>query len=151
MEAFLPYRGGDSCCSSRSHSTDSSVDFTFVSCKPSVSPERASRSRGQGSAGGVYRPSRGCASPDSVGAMKSLQPVQRKSKSLNGLQQESTDGSPYLVRSPVHPRLLRQSSAKSRLRNGSPERHPEPYTHAEDITQLPHKVTWHTIQQHAFL
>lgn len=151
MGAFLPYRGGDSCCSSRSHSTDSSIDFAFVSCNPSVSPDRASHSRGRSSAGGVYRPSRGCASPDSVSVMKSLQPVQRKSKSLNGLQLESTDSRPYLVRSPVHPRLLRQSSAKSRLRNGSPERHPEPNTHAEEITQLLHKVTWHTIQQHAFL
>ncbi|MCI4382304.1 hypothetical protein PGIGA_G00013530 [Pangasianodon gigas] len=141
MGAFLPYRSGDSRCSSRSHSTDSSIDIAFVSCSPSLSPDRQSHSRGRSSGGGVYRPSRGCVSPDSASAMKPLQPVQRKSKSLNGLQLDSIDSRPHMVRSPVHPRLVRQSSAKSRLRNSSPERHHEPNTHttAEELTQQLHK------------
>ncbi|KAG7328660.1 hypothetical protein KOW79_008604 [Hemibagrus wyckioides] len=138
MGAFLPYREGDSRCSSRSHSTDSSIDIAFVSCNPSLNPDRQSHSRVHSSVGGVYRPNRGCVSPDS---MKPLQPVQRKSKSLNGLQLDSIDGHAHLVRSPIHPRLVRQSSAKSRLRNSSPERHHEPNTHttAEDLTQQLHK------------
>lgn len=140
MEAFLPYRGGDSHCSSRSHSTDSSIDIAFVSCKPSVSPNHQSQSRGRRSGGGVYRASRGCVSPDSVSMMKPLQPVQRKSKSLNGLQLDSIDS--HLVRSPVHPRLVRQSSAKSRLRNSSPERHHHK-PNADEVTQQLHKVTQH--------
>lgn len=143
MGAFRPYRGGDSRCSSRSHSTDSSIDIAFVSCNPSLSPERQSHSRGRSSRGGVYRPRRDCVSPDSASVMK---PVQRKSKSLNGLQLDSIDSRPHLVRSPAHPRLVRQSSAKSRLRNSSPERHHEPNTHtntAEELTQQLHKVTQH--------
>ncbi|XP_060789342.1 rho guanine nucleotide exchange factor 33 isoform X2 [Neoarius graeffei] len=142
MEAFLPYRGGDSRCSSRSHSTDSSIDIAFVSCKPSVSPNHQSQSRGRRSGGGVYRASRGCVSPDSASMMKPLQPVQRKSKSLNGLQLDSIDSRPHLVRSPVHPRLVRQSSAKSRLRNSSPERHhhePNAHANADEVTQQLHK------------
>lgn len=131
MEAFLPYKGRDSRCSSRSHSTDSSIDIAFLSCSPSLSPDSQSHSRGRSSGCGVYR-------PDSASVMK---PVQRKSKSLNGLQLESIDSHPHPVRSPVHPRLVRQSSAKSRLRNSSPERHhePNPHTTAEEL----HKVTQH--------
>ncbi|XP_053489577.1 rho guanine nucleotide exchange factor 33-like isoform X1 [Ictalurus furcatus] len=125
MEAFLPYKGRDSRCSSRSHSTDSSIDIAFLSCSPSLSPDSQSHSRGRSSGGGVYR-------PDSASVMK---PVQRKSKSLNGLQLESIDSHPHSVRSPVHPRLVRQSSDKSRLRNSSPERHHEPNLHttAEEL------------------
>ncbi|KAK3563457.1 hypothetical protein QTP86_028874, partial [Hemibagrus guttatus] len=138
MGAFLPYREGDSRCSSRSHSTDSSIDIAFVSCNPSLNPDCQSHSRVHSSVGGVYRPNRGCVSPD---PMKPLQPVQRKSKSLNGLQLDSIDSHAHLVRSPIHPRLVRQSSAKSRLRNSSPERHHEPNTHttAEELTQQLHK------------
>lgn len=132
MGSFLPYRDGDSHGSNRSHSTDSSIDIAFVSCSPSLNPDHQSHGRGQSSAGGVYRPNRGCVSPDST---KILQPVQRKSKSLNGLQLDSID-------SPAHPRLVRQSSAKSRLRISSPERHHEPNTHttAEELKQQLHKV-----------
>ncbi|GAA6088630.1 rho guanine nucleotide exchange factor 33 isoform X3 [Tachysurus ichikawai] len=131
MGSFLPYRDGDSHGSNRSHSTDSSIDIAFVSCSPSLNPDHQSHGRGQSSAGGVYRPNRGCVSPDST---KILQPVQRKSKSLNGLQLDSID-------SPAHPRLVRQSSAKSRLRISSPERHHEPNTHttAEELKQQLHK------------
>ncbi|XP_060734924.1 uncharacterized protein arhgef33 isoform X2 [Tachysurus vachellii] len=138
MGSFLPYRDGDSHCSSRSHSTDSSIDIAFVSCSPSLNPDHQSHGRGQSSAGGVYRPNRGCVSPDST---KILQPVQRKSKSLNGLQLDSIDSPAHPVRSPIHPRLVRQSSAKSRLRNSSPERHHEPNTHttAEELKQQLHK------------
>ncbi|XP_046710987.1 rho guanine nucleotide exchange factor 33 isoform X1 [Silurus meridionalis] len=137
METFLPYRHGDSRCSSRSHSTDSSLDITFVSCSPSLSPDCQSHSRGQSSRGGVYRPSCGRGSPDSASVMKPLQQVQRKSRSLNGLQLDSFDSGPHVIRSPAHPRLVRQSSAKSRLRNSSPERHHEPNTHtiADELTQ----------------
>ena len=61
---------------------------------------------------------RGCVSPDSVGLMRPrpLQAVQRKSKSLNGLQLDSIDSSAHSGRG-IHPRLERQSSAKSRLRH----------------------------------
>ncbi|XP_053365484.1 rho guanine nucleotide exchange factor 33 isoform X4 [Clarias gariepinus] len=137
MGAFLPDGDVDVCCSSRSHSTDSSIDIAFVSCSPSLSPNHQSHSRGRSSGGGVYRPSHGCVSPDSASVMKPLQLSQRKSKSLNGLQLDSIDSRPHLARSPVHPRLVRQSSAKSRLKNSSPERHQETNTHtsAAELTQ----------------
>ncbi|KAF5904197.1 rho guanine nucleotide exchange factor 33 isoform X1, partial [Clarias magur] len=96
MGAFLPYGDMDACCSSRSHSTDSSIDIAFVSCSPSLSPSHQSHSKGRSSGGGVYRPSHGCVSPDSASVLKPLPLGQRKSKSLNGLQLDSIDSRTHL-------------------------------------------------------
>ncbi|TSS85073.1 Rho guanine nucleotide exchange factor 33 [Bagarius yarrelli] len=132
MGAFLPFRDRDSHCSSHSHSTDSSIDVAYMSCNPSNHPDHRGRRR----RGGVHRHNRGCMSPDSTSVM---QPVQRKSKSLNGLQLDTIDSHAYLVSSPAHPRLMRQSSAKSRLRNSSQEKDHNPDTHtiAEEDSRPP--------------
>ncbi|XP_042565428.1 rho guanine nucleotide exchange factor 33-like [Clupea harengus] len=139
LGAFLPYEGGDSLCercSSHSPSSDSSIDIAFVRCSPAPSPPHKSH----GAAGSkqshearAYRVGRGCVSPDSVGLMRPrpLQAVQRKSKSLNGLQLDSIDSSAHSGRG-IHPRLERQSSAKSRLR------HHDTHTDTEDQTHVTH-------------
>ncbi|XP_022528460.2 rho guanine nucleotide exchange factor 33 isoform X1 [Astyanax mexicanus] len=133
MGAFLPYGGGDSRCSSPSHSSDSSIDIAFVRCSPSPGAGHQSHGGGRSSGGGVYRSNRGCVSPDSVGMMRPrpLQAVQRKSKSLNGLQMDSIDSHTHQVRTPVHPKLERQSSGKSRLRHSSPQRRHETHAHTD--------------------
>ncbi|KAL6478328.1 hypothetical protein MHYP_G00141630 [Metynnis hypsauchen] len=142
MGVFLPYGGDDSRCSSPSHSSDSSIDIAFVRCSPSPGPGHQLHGNGRSSGGGVYRPNRSCVSPDSAGMMRPrpLQAVQRKSKSLNGLQLDSIDSHSHQVRTPVHPRLERQSSAKSRLRRSSPPHRHEthPHTGAEELTQQVH-------------
>ncbi|XP_062863551.1 rho guanine nucleotide exchange factor 33 isoform X2 [Trichomycterus rosablanca] len=144
MEAFLPYKGADSHCSSASHSTDSSIDIAFVRCSPSISPDQPSHERGRSRKGGAYRAKRGHASPDSAGMMmpRPLQAVQRKSKSLNGLQIDNTDSHQHPVRSPVHQRLVRQSSARTRLTHSSPERCHETHAHVatEELAQHLHRT-----------
>uniref|UniRef100_W5KUV6 Rho guanine nucleotide exchange factor (GEF) 33 n=1 Tax=Astyanax mexicanus TaxID=7994 RepID=W5KUV6_ASTMX len=141
MGAFLPYGGGDSRCSSPSHSSDSSIDIAFVRCSPSPGAGHQSHGGGRSSGGGVYRSNRGCVSPDSVGMMRPrpLQAVQRKSKSLNGLQMDSIDSHTHQVRTPVHPKLERQSSGKSRLRHSSPQRRHETHAHT-DAEELPIQI-----------
>ncbi|XP_030643194.1 rho guanine nucleotide exchange factor 33 [Chanos chanos] len=138
--AFLPYGGGNSHCSSPSHSSDSSIDIAFVRCSPSHSPAHQSHTGGRNSGSGVYRTGRGCVSPDSVGMMRPrpLQAVQRKSKSLNGLQLDSIDSHVHQIKNPAHPRLERQSSAKSRLRHSSPQRRHDTHTHTDTEEQAQH-------------
>ncbi|XP_052001148.1 rho guanine nucleotide exchange factor 33 [Xyrauchen texanus] len=131
---LFPFGGGDSRCSSPSHSSDSSIDIAFVRCSPSQTPLHQSHNRGRSSGGVVYRSNRGCVSPDSVDIVgpRSLQAVQRKSKSLNGLQMDSTDSHAHQTKIPGHPRLERQSSAKSRLRSSSPKHRYETHTDTEE-------------------
>ncbi|XP_066527860.1 rho guanine nucleotide exchange factor 33 [Hoplias malabaricus] len=139
LGAFLPYGGGgDSRCSSPSHSSDSSIDIAFVSCSPSPGSSHQSHGGARSSRGGVYRLNRECVSPDSAGMMRPhpLQAVQRKSKSLNGLQLESIDSHAHQVKTPVHPRLERKSSGKSRLKHSSPQHRHETHTDAEELTQI---------------
>nr|XP_055027751.1 rho guanine nucleotide exchange factor 33 isoform X1 [Misgurnus anguillicaudatus] len=123
LGALLPYRGGDTPCSSPSHSSDSSIDIAFVRCSPSHSPPDLSQSRGRSSGGMIYRSNRGGVLLDSADIMKPrpLQAVQRKSKSLNGLQMDRIDSHAQQMRIPTHPKLERQSSAKTILRPGSPK------------------------------
>ncbi|XP_048862672.1 LOW QUALITY PROTEIN: rho guanine nucleotide exchange factor 33 [Brienomyrus brachyistius] len=76
----------DNCSSA---SSNSSVDITFVRCPKNRSQEPYA---GRGVQDGSHRyPGRGCASPDQVDMSRhrSLQAVQCKSKSLNGLQLDS--------------------------------------------------------------
>ncbi|XP_016385288.1 uncharacterized protein LOC107721667 [Sinocyclocheilus rhinocerous] len=90
LSALFPYGAGGSRCSSPSHSSDSSIDIAFVRCSSSHSPPRQSHSRGRRAGGVVYRSNRACVSPDSADIVRPhpLQAVQRKSKSLNGLQMD---------------------------------------------------------------
>ncbi|KAG7492937.1 hypothetical protein MATL_G00019640 [Megalops atlanticus] len=99
-------------------SSDSSIDIAFVRCPKSHSREPYSGGQGR-------FPGRGCVSPDEIGLTRHrpLQAVQRKSKSLNGLQLDSplnNDNGP--VDFPMnskgphrgeHARLERQSSRGS--------------------------------------
>ncbi|XP_076850678.1 uncharacterized protein arhgef33 isoform X3 [Brachyhypopomus gauderio] len=91
--AFPSCGGGGSHCSSPSHSSDSSIDITFVRCNPPIKPGHQSHSEGLGSRGGVCRSTRGCGSPDSASMVKQLplQAVQRNCTSRNGLQLDSSD------------------------------------------------------------
>ncbi|XP_051502373.1 rho guanine nucleotide exchange factor 33-like isoform X2 [Myxocyprinus asiaticus] len=134
LRAFFPYGGRDSHCSSPSHSSDSSIDIAFVRCSPSHSPPHQSHSRGRSSGGVVYRSNRGCVSPDPADIVRPrpLQAVQRKSKSLNGLQMDSIDSHAQQAKTPGHPRLERQSSAKSRQRSSSPKHRYETHTDTEE-------------------
>lgn len=153
LGAFLPYEssvvGGNSsmcdrCPSSPSPSSDSSIDIAFVRCSPAPSPAHPSHGGSSNAVGNsrrsnegrAYRAGRGCVSPDSVGLMRPrpLQAVQRKSKSLNGLQLDSIDSSAHSNR--VHPRLERQSSAKGRLRHH--DTHAHTHTDTEDQTHVTH-------------
>ncbi|XP_062375172.1 rho guanine nucleotide exchange factor 33 [Sardina pilchardus] len=148
LGAFLPYEGlgggGDSsacerCPSSQSASSDSSIDIAFVRCSPapgSAHPSHAAAASRRSNDGRAYRAGRGCVSPDSVGLMRPrpLQAVQRKSKSLNGLQLDSIDSPAHSGRGGVHPRLERQSSAKGRLRHHDTHTH----TDTEDQTHVMH-------------
>ncbi|XP_041920895.1 rho guanine nucleotide exchange factor 33 [Alosa alosa] len=152
LGAFLPYEGlgggGDSsacerCPSSPSASSDSSIDIAFVRCSPAPSPGNPSHAAAAAASrrsneGRAYRAGRGCVSPDSVGLMRPrpLQAVQRKSKSLNGLQLDSIDSPAHSGRSGVHPRLERQSSAKGRLRHH--DTHAHTHTDTEDQTHVMH-------------
>ncbi|KAL2082895.1 hypothetical protein ACEWY4_020668 [Coilia grayii] len=138
LGAFLPYEGGDSVCdrcSSPSPSSDSSIDIAFVRCSPAPSPGHQSHyaAAKRSNEGRAYRAGRGCVSPDSVGLMRPrpLQAVQRKSKSLNGLQLDSIDGSAHSAR-PAHLKLERQSSAKGRLRQQ--DTHAHTHTDMDDPT-----------------
>ncbi|XP_051578585.1 rho guanine nucleotide exchange factor 33 [Myxocyprinus asiaticus] len=134
LGALFPFGGGDSHCSSPSHSSDSSIDIAFVRCSPSQTPPHQSHSRGRSSGGVVYRSNRGCVSPDPVDIVgpRPLQAVRRKSKSLNGLQMDSIDSHAHQMKTPGHPRLERQSSAKSRLRSSSPKQRYETHTDTEE-------------------
>ncbi|XP_018595513.2 rho guanine nucleotide exchange factor 33 [Scleropages formosus] len=84
-------------CSSAS--SDSSIDIAFVRCPKSHVREPYPGGSSSGSRDGGYKyPNRGSVSPDETGLMRhrSLQAVQRKSKSLNGLQLDTStvsDGS----------------------------------------------------------
>ncbi|XP_077438015.1 rho guanine nucleotide exchange factor 33 [Vanacampus margaritifer] len=97
-------------CSSAS--SDSSIDIAFVKCpKAPVTPSRhAPTSRDIFGNGYNKLPNRGCVSPDEAVLMRQahqrpLQPSQRKkSKSLNGLQMDST------VMDGGHAKLERQGS-----------------------------------------
>ncbi|TRY94094.1 hypothetical protein DNTS_027323 [Danionella cerebrum] len=138
--ALFSYRAGDSRCSSPSHSSDSSIDIAFVRCSPSQSPPRQSHSRGRSVAGTGYRSKRDCVSTDSADIMRPhpLQAVQRKSKSLNGLI-DGLDSPAHQSKTPVHPKLERQSSAKSRLRGSSPKHRYETHTDTEEQPRLTHQ------------
>lgn len=147
LTALFPYGTGDYRCSSPSHSSDSSIDIAFVHCSPSNSPPRQSHSRGRSAGGVVYRPNRACVSPDSADIVRPqpLQAVQRKSKSLNGLQMDSIDSHTHQTKNPAHPRLERQSSGKSRLRSSSPKHRFETHTDTEEQPRLINqKVHAHT-------
>ncbi|XP_065111246.1 uncharacterized protein arhgef33 [Paramisgurnus dabryanus] len=137
LGALLPYRGGDARCSSPSHSSDSSIDIAFVRCSPSHSPPHLSQSRG----GMIYRSNIGGVLLDSADIMKPrpLHAVQKKSKSLNGLQMDRIDGHTQQMRIPTHPKLERQSSAKTRLRPGSPKHRYEIHTDSEEQPQPIHQ------------
>ncbi|KAL4641319.1 rho guanine nucleotide exchange factor 33 [Arapaima gigas] len=86
----------DNCSSA---SSDSSVDIAFVRCPKSYGREHYPGGSNSGSReGGFKYTNRGCVSPDEAALMchRPLQAVQRKSKSLNGLQVDMsivTDGS----------------------------------------------------------
>ncbi|XP_059376280.1 rho guanine nucleotide exchange factor 33 isoform X1 [Carassius carassius] len=141
LGALFSYGAGGSRCSSPSHSSDSSIDIAFVHCSPSHSPPRQSHSRGRSSGGVVYRSNRACVSPDSADIVRPrpLQAVQRKSKSLNGLQMDSIDSHAYQSKTPAHPRLERQSGVKSRLRPSSPKHRYETHTDTEEQPRLIHQ------------
>ncbi|KAG7462819.1 hypothetical protein MATL_G00188750 [Megalops atlanticus] len=104
-------------------SSDSSIDIAFVRCPKSHDRDPYAGGGGGGGAGrdGGYKfPSRGCVSPDEAGLMRHrpLQAVQRKSKSLNGLQLDSTvvvDSSPAKGHG-SHAKLERQPSKGSASR-----------------------------------
>ncbi|KAG9338053.1 hypothetical protein JZ751_027129 [Albula glossodonta] len=141
---------------SSASSSDSSIDIAFVRCP---------KSSGGSSSGGPGRrpfPSRGCVSPDGVGLSRHrpLQAVQRKSKSLNGLQLDSPlcgNGSgdnghvdfPATPKSHsshggAHAKLERQSSRGSAAgrkaqRSVSPPQRPDPPEELQRDLQL-HKV-----------
>lgn len=149
LGTLFPYGTGDYRCSSPSHSSDSSIDIAFVHCSPSNSPPRQSHSRGRSAGGVVYRPNRACVSPDSADIVRPrpLQAVQRKSKSLNGLQMDSIDSHTHQTKNSAHPRLERQSSGKSRLRSSSPKHRFETYTDTEEQPRLinqkdPRSLVW---------
>ncbi|XP_056120313.1 rho guanine nucleotide exchange factor 33 isoform X1 [Rhinichthys klamathensis goyatoka] len=149
LGALFPYGTGDYRCSSPSHSSDSSIDIAFVHCSPSNSPPPQSHSRGRSAGGVVYRPNRACVSPDSADIVRPhpLQAVQRKSKSLNGLQMDSIDSHTHQTKNPAHPRLERQSSGKSRLRSSSPKHRFETHTDTEEQPRLinqkdPRSLVW---------
>ncbi|XP_077352321.1 rho guanine nucleotide exchange factor 33 isoform X2 [Festucalex cinctus] len=102
-------------CSSAS--SDSSIDIAFVKCpKAPVTPSRHVPPTSRDIFGNGYSklPNRGCVSPDEAVLMRHahqrpLQPSQRKkSKSLNGLQMDST------VTDGGHGKLERQGSRGSR-------------------------------------
>ncbi|KAL0964549.1 hypothetical protein UPYG_G00325480 [Umbra pygmaea] len=113
-------------CSSTS--SDSSIDIAFVSCPKSHRAVREVYSSGGTRGSGYNRTSgRGCVSPDDarmsrVPHHRPLQAAQRKSKSLNGLQLDSTvsgDSGPGHVSDILrghgaqhHAKLERQSSNK---------------------------------------
>ncbi len=141
LGALFPYGAGGSRCSSPSHSSDSSIDIAFVRCSPSHSPPRQSHSRGRSAGGVVYRSNRACVSPDTADIVRPrpLQAVQRKSKSLNGLQMDSIDSHAHQTKTPAHPRLERQSSGKSRLRPTSPKHRYETHTDTEEQPGLIHQ------------
>ncbi|RXN29791.1 rho guanine nucleotide exchange factor 33-like protein [Labeo rohita] len=141
LGALFPYGAGGSRCSSPSHSSDSSIDIAFVHCSPSHSPTRQSRSRGRNPGGVVYKSNRTCVSPDSADIVRPrpLQAVQRKSKSLNGLQMDSIDSHAHQMKIPAHPRLERQSSGKTRLRPSSPKHRYEIHTDTEEQARLVHQ------------
>ncbi|XP_052009532.1 rho guanine nucleotide exchange factor 33-like isoform X2 [Xyrauchen texanus] len=156
LRALFPYGGGDSRCSSPSHSSDSSIDIAFVRCSPSHSPLHQSHSRGRSSGGVVYRSNRGCVSPDPADIVRPrpLQAVQRKSKSLNGLQMDSIDSHTQQAKIPGHPRLERQSSAKSKQRSSSPKHRYETHTDTEEQPRLiqhkdPRSLVWEELKLRA--
>ncbi|XP_055758715.1 rho guanine nucleotide exchange factor 33-like isoform X2 [Salvelinus fontinalis] len=126
-------------CSSAS--SDSSIDIAFVRCPKSHQAVReVYNSGGSRESGYKQLPGRGCVSPDEAGMMRvhhhrPLQADQRKSKSLNGLQLDSTvsgDSGPGHLSDHLrghgahqHPKLERQSSNKyhprsSKSSNNSP-------------------------------
>uniref|UniRef100_A0A8C2F4I0 Rho guanine nucleotide exchange factor (GEF) 33 n=1 Tax=Cyprinus carpio TaxID=7962 RepID=A0A8C2F4I0_CYPCA len=153
LGALFPYGAGGSRCSSPSHSSDSSIDIAFVRCSPSHSPPRQSHSRGRSAGGVVYRSNRACVSPNSADIVRPhpLQAVQRKSKSLNGLQMDSIDSHTHQSKTPAHPRLERQSSGKSRLRPSSPKHRYETHTDTEEQPRLihqkdPRSLVWEEIK-----
>ncbi|KAA0711132.1 Rho guanine nucleotide exchange factor 33 [Triplophysa tibetana] len=141
LGALLSYGGGDARCSSPSHSSDSSIDIAFVRCSPSNSPPHQSNSRGRSSGGVAYRSNRSCVSPDSADSLRPqpLQAVQRKSKSLNGLQMDSVESHTHHMRNPAHPKLERQSSGKTRLRPSSPKHRYEIHTDSEEQPRSMHQ------------
>ncbi|XP_055784106.1 rho guanine nucleotide exchange factor 33-like [Salvelinus fontinalis] len=111
-----------------SASSDSSIDIAFVRCPKSHQAVREVYNSG-GSRGSRYKqlPGRDCVSPDEAQMMQAhhhrpLQAAQRKSKSLNGLQLDSTvsgdSGPGHLSDQPrchgahQHAKLERQSSNK---------------------------------------
>ncbi|XP_041739690.1 rho guanine nucleotide exchange factor 33-like isoform X1 [Coregonus clupeaformis] len=111
-----------------SASSDSSIDIAFVRCPKSHQAVREVYNSG-GSRGSRYKqlPGRGCVSPDEARMMQAhhhrpLQAAQRKSKSLNGLQLDSTvsgDSGPGHLSDHLrgqgahqHAKLERQSSNK---------------------------------------
>ncbi|KAJ8393204.1 hypothetical protein AAFF_G00062760 [Aldrovandia affinis] len=104
-----------------SASSESSVDIAFV--RYPKSHGREAYGGGGGRTGGYRLPTRGCVSPDEEGMMRHhhpLQAVQRKSRSLNGLQLDSTvsaDTSPAmgykLLGGHAHPQLERRPSKGS--------------------------------------
>ncbi|XP_023651965.2 rho guanine nucleotide exchange factor 33 isoform X2 [Paramormyrops kingsleyae] len=117
----------DNCSSA---SSDSSVDITFIRCPKNRGQEPYA---GRGNQDGSHRyPGRGCVLQDQVGMSRhrSLQAVQCKSKSLNGLQLDSSiaadsrgnsvELSPLKSHSPhsshQHAQLERQSSKGSTSR-----------------------------------
>ncbi|MBN3312815.1 ARG33 factor, partial [Atractosteus spatula] len=102
-------------------SSNSSVDMAFARCSRGYA--------GEACGGGHRPPGRGCASPEEPGPRRSRPPqaVQRKSKSLNGLQLDSPGGAPS--HSPQgsaaggpHAKLERQSSKGSVPRRAEAER-----------------------------
>ncbi|XP_052386231.1 rho guanine nucleotide exchange factor 33-like [Carassius gibelio] len=141
LGALFPYKAGGSRCSSPSHSSDSSIDIAFVHCSPSHSPPIQSHSRGRSAGGVAYRSNRACVSPDSADIVRPhpLQAVQRKSKSLNGLQMDSIDTHAHQTKTPAHPKVERQSSGKSRKRPSSPKHRYETHTDTEEQPQLIHQ------------
>ncbi|XP_024284432.2 rho guanine nucleotide exchange factor 33 isoform X2 [Oncorhynchus tshawytscha] len=107
-----------------SASSDSSIDIAFVRCPKSHQAVREVYNRG-GSRGSRYKlPGRGCVLPDEAQMIQAhhhrpLQAAQCKSKSLNGLQLDSTvsgdSGPGHLsdhLRDHQHAKLERQSSNK---------------------------------------
>ncbi|XP_064868840.1 rho guanine nucleotide exchange factor 33 isoform X4 [Oncorhynchus nerka] len=125
-----------------SASSDSSIDIAFVRCPKSHQAVREVYNRG-GSRGSRYKlPGRGCVSTDEAQMMQAhhhrpLQAAQCKSKSLNGLQLDSTvsgDSGPRHLSDHLrdhgahqHAKLERQSSnkyhprsSKSQSSNNSP-------------------------------
>ncbi|CDQ65896.1 unnamed protein product [Oncorhynchus mykiss] len=127
-------------CSSAS--SDSSIDIAFVRYPKSHQAVREVYNRGSRESGYKQLPGRGCVSPDEAGMMRvhhhrPLQADQRKSKSLNGLQLDSTvsgDSGPGHLSDHLrgngahqHTKLERQSSnkyhprsSKSQSSNNSP-------------------------------